>query len=204
MDTTDACKRLHILLNGATELLQWPSNGLYFFQENAEIWGHDPNQNIPRLTRCGSHTKDGRLKARATEHFSQNSNGSVVIKHFGHALAKRSGNNADAHWGGSGSRHWSSCKVLVENTRTFLRNNVQEIIVGFSKDWTRAEKIAIGILSHCSLCRCSKTWGGQLAKNISISSGKIWNDADLGYVPTMDDMEWFFRNAKVAGKYARR
>src|SRR5215471_52416 len=122
MDITEACKQLHQLLDGATNLQQWPTNGLYFFQEDGEVWGHDPNHPIRRLTRCGSHGKIGRLRSRATEHFNQNSNGSVVVKHVGSALVVREGEVPHDHWGASGSRQCPQCKGRVLQSRDYIVN----------------------------------------------------------------------------------
>src|SRR5262245_57158165 len=88
MPTTDACKRLHEMVNAAPPLNQWPANGVYFFTEAGETWKHGGG-GVRRITRCGSHNDPGRLQERATEHRRQNSNGSVVVKHVGSALARR-------------------------------------------------------------------------------------------------------------------
>ena len=43
-----------------------PNNGIYFFFENGENWGHGGNN--PRIVRIGTH-KDGNFQNRIKEHF---------------------------------------------------------------------------------------------------------------------------------------
>ena len=47
-------------------LEQLPRNGIYFFYENNEIWGH--NGNKPRVVRIGTH-RDGNFRSRIKEHY---------------------------------------------------------------------------------------------------------------------------------------
>ena len=203
MDITEGCERLHQLLDGATKLQQWPTNGLYFFQEDGEVWGHDPNHSIRRLTRCGSHDKIGRLRSRATEHFTQNSNGSVVVKRFGSALVVRGGEAPHDHWGASGSPQCPQCEGPLLQARDYIVNQVREIIVDVPEGWDKAETIAIGILSHCTLCQRSDRWVGQHAVNNIIKAGKIWNDRKVDYLPSANDLDRFFSTIRVAGEYVR-
>lgn len=189
---TEACKRLHESLDAAPVLAKWPANGLYFFRENGETWGHGVAA-FDRITRCGSHTSPGRLQARAKEHRTQNSNGSAVVKHVGSALARRNDPAAlCAHWGAAGSRHCERCAELVRDSRLYLNENIAVIIVGVQRDWMRAETIAIGILSHCEACHRTEHWLGRHALNQIISSGHLWNDKGIDYIPTVPDIGWFF------------
>jgi hypothetical protein len=49
-----------------------PLDGIYFFYEGGEIWGHGDssgtNDNKPRIVRIGTH-RDGNFKSRIAEHF---------------------------------------------------------------------------------------------------------------------------------------
>jgi hypothetical protein len=53
---------------------QLPNNGIYFFYEDGEVWGHGnvddgvSNDNKRRIVRIGTH-KDGNFKSRISEHF---------------------------------------------------------------------------------------------------------------------------------------
>jgi hypothetical protein len=54
-----------------------PNNGVYFFYEDGEVWGHGSadddtnNNNKPRIVRIGTH-KDGNFKSRISEYFLLN------------------------------------------------------------------------------------------------------------------------------------
>jgi hypothetical protein len=191
---TEACVRLHEIANSAPTTDEIPSAGLYLFLESGEVWGHG-EPIIRRVSRCGSHRKQGRLLARAKEHFTQNSNGSVVIKHFGSALARRQApESLCAHWGEADSRRCPSCKTSVEQTRSHLRANITEVVVGFNTEWEEAEKIAIGILVHCERCTPSKDWLGHYCLNPVVRRCGQWTDKHADFVPTEKDIDWLFAN----------
>ena len=204
MNIPEACKKLHELVDDATALRYWPKNGLYFFQEEGETWGHHSDRVISRITRCGSHEKSGRLPGRATEHRTQDSNGSLVVSHFGSALVAREGRDLHEHWGGPESRQCEDCRKLVGQSRSYVSNSIREVIVGIEKEWEKAETTAIGLLSHCGVCQRSRSWLGQRARNEVIKNGKIWNDGALDHIPTPEELERFFTMIKVAGVYSRR
>src|SRR5262249_17276430 len=147
--------------------------------------------------------KLGRLRIRATEHFTQNSNGSVVVKHFGSALTIRRGEVPHDHWGRSESRKCQQCRGRVLQSRDYIRNHVEEVIVDVREGWKNAETVATGLLSHCALCQRSGRWLGHHAVNNTIKTGKIWNDRKVDFLPTANDLDRFFSAITVAGKYVR-
>src|SRR5215210_7327380 len=113
---TSTCKWLHESLE-ALPLTRYPfdidkqlpDNGIYFFYEDGEIWGHsnvedvtNNNDNKPRIVRIGTH-KDGNFKSRISEHFllseskmnitskiSAPHDRSIFRKNIGRALIERS------------------------------------------------------------------------------------------------------------------
>jgi hypothetical protein len=84
---TSTCKWLHESLEALPFIRypfdvnkQLPDNGIYFFYEDGEVWGHgnveddgtnNNNNNKPRIVRIGTH-KDGNFKSRISEHFLLN------------------------------------------------------------------------------------------------------------------------------------
>jgi hypothetical protein len=146
----------------ANNFFRWAGT-MAHIQQDGKIWGHHPTYRITRITRCGSHTKAGRLKGRAKEHFTQNSYGSVVVKHFGYALAKITGVESHVHWGRKESSKCPHCKETVIEACTYVRNHVSDIIVDVRENSIKAEQIAIGILNSCPLCQRSDQWLGQLS-----------------------------------------
>jgi len=78
---------------------QLPTNGIYFFYETGEIWGHGGDK--PRIIRIGTH-KDRNFRSRIAEHFLLNprkmefnkdepkpSDRSIFRKNIGRAILKK-------------------------------------------------------------------------------------------------------------------
>lgn len=72
MVVTSSCEWLHRQLENLPifkypfSLEDLPSNGIYFFYEKGEIWGHNGNQ--PRIVRIGTH-KDNNFRSRINDHY---------------------------------------------------------------------------------------------------------------------------------------
>ena len=203
MTIMEACEKLHQLCHAAGNLVVWPTSGLYFFLEDGEYCGHQSTSWL-RITRCGSHKTPSRLKARAKEHFTQNSNGSAVVKHIGSAIVRRNPKrNLCVPWGGTDSRHCHLCHQLCDETHSYLREHIKEVIFAFPENWTSAENIAIGILAHCQACKRSSQWLGQYALNQVIARGRLWNDRGVDLMPTKEEIDWFFQKVSTIGTYSR-
>lgn len=67
-----ACKRLHELVGRLPEigwpfkLTDLPNNGIYFFHEEGETWGHGTAR--PRIVRVGTH-REGNFRSRIADHY---------------------------------------------------------------------------------------------------------------------------------------
>jgi hypothetical protein len=81
------------------KLDQLPENGIYFFYEDGEIWGHGGDK--PRIVRVGTH-RDGNFRSRISEHYLLNeswmdfdenkpkpSDRSIFRKNIGRALLNK-------------------------------------------------------------------------------------------------------------------
>jgi hypothetical protein len=101
-NTTEYCHWLHNVLEELpmirypfdTNIL--PVNGIYFFYQEGEFWGH--GSNVPKIIRIGTH-RDGNFGSRIKEHFlcdeskmnfdhmkRKPSDRSIFRKHIGRAL----------------------------------------------------------------------------------------------------------------------
>jgi len=102
---SELCKWLHEqleelpLIRFPFKLEYLPDNGIYFFYEDGEIWGHGGNK--LRIVRIGTH-KDGNFKNRISEHYILNehwmgfdksrpkpSDRSIFRKNLGRALLNK-------------------------------------------------------------------------------------------------------------------
>ena len=69
---SEICQWLHVTLERSRlfrypfRLDQLPTDGIYFFYEDGESWGHGGNR--LRIVRIGTH-KDGNFRSRIKEHF---------------------------------------------------------------------------------------------------------------------------------------
>jgi hypothetical protein len=72
---SDSCQWLHEILEGCPVIRfpfdpsRLPLNGLYFFYEDGEIWGHSDQK--PRIVRIGTH-RDGNFRTRMADHYLSN------------------------------------------------------------------------------------------------------------------------------------
>ncbi len=198
MSTTEACKRLHTVVNrlpaiSAPRQIVF-QDGIYFHQERAELSGCQPS--ISRIVRCGSHDCPGRLKPRAWEHKTQNSSGSAFVKHVGSSLINRDYPNERkhlVHWGTGSARRCEFCGMIVKFSRGYIRAR-QLKVIELKQDWRRAERIAIGILAHCELCKSSEEWLGHWCENREVKECGLWNDKHVELVPTLEEIVWFFEH----------
>ncbi len=115
LDPAEACAWLHLQLqvlplfafpyNPAT----LPRNGLYFFYEKGEVWGHGGDH--PRIVRIGTNTGEGNLANRISEHFLLDSkkmdfdetrpapkDRSIFRKNLGRALHSKNNNPYLSTW----------------------------------------------------------------------------------------------------------
>ena len=88
------CKIIHEILrplpeyNHRSSNSELPENGIYFFYEDGEFYGHD-NKRQKRIVRVGTHRVDGRFRSRINNHYSGNKNSSLFRKHIGGALMRK-------------------------------------------------------------------------------------------------------------------
>ena len=112
---SELCKWLHEqleqlpIIKYPLKLEKLPENGIYFFYERDEIWGHDGCK--LRIVRIGTHNKQGNFRSRIKEHylldeskmnFDKNmpkpSDRSVFRKNLGKALLNRDGDDYLSIW----------------------------------------------------------------------------------------------------------
>jgi len=71
---TETCEWLHLLLEELHimkypfKINDLPGNGVYFFYENGEYWGHDSDTSHQRIVRVGTH-REGNFKSRMKDHY---------------------------------------------------------------------------------------------------------------------------------------
>jgi len=155
-----------------------PKNGLYFWYEEDEL-GHGGKQ---RITRVGTHKKQGRLQARINEHFGGVREGSVFRKHLGGTLM-RLNTEPEAE-----VKAWyekrkenprfndPKFKYYEEGVTKQAEDSSYRVLrVDDSNERLQMEEKLIALFSHCETCCPSKKWLGNHAYRKEIRDSGLWN-----------------------------
>jgi hypothetical protein len=203
---SELCKWLHERLDSlpvvsfpfAIEKL--PRNGIYFFYENGEDWGHGGTK--PRIVRIGT-ARDGNFRSRISEHFLLDERKmqfdtsraapherSIFRKNIGLALLNREHDPYMKVWekdltSRQARDEWSSRRNI--NKEKHIEGEITQILrKTFSFRFlvmdsqaqrmgkTGLESPLIGSVAHCEECRPSDLWLGRYSPKPKISAGKLW------------------------------
>ena len=189
---SELCKWLHEQLE-PLELIKYPfkpenlpKNGIYFFYEDGEVWGHGGRK--PRIVRIGTHLGNGGFGRRINQHFSTSCSAhtrSVFRKHIGSALLKKRNDKYLKIW----HRHKKYKTQRNRKKEEKIEQEVSEtigkkfkfkvIIVNNSNQRKRLEKSLIGTIAQCDLCKPSKNWLGRLSPEDKIKESGLWQTQHL-------------------------
>lgn len=201
----DSCRWLHEQLE-ALPLFTFPfnpdklpTNGVYFFYEKGELWGHGRDR--PRVVRVGTHTGEGRLRRRIEEHFLLDESKmrwdaprepavvrSVFRKNIGRMLlASRGDFEFMEIWNLShidkalrlrsgGLELVRKDKALQQEVTQILRDRFSFRCISVEGSARRKEIEArcIGTLARCTVCRPSARWLGRGSPVVAIREGGLW------------------------------
>ena len=203
---SEECKWIHEILEELPlikypfrlELL--PLNGVYFFYEEGEIWGHGGEK--LRIVRIGTH-KGKNFRKRIAEHFLINekkmifdrnnpkpSDRSIFRKNIGRALLNKNKDhyleiweidflpraNRDKY---SGLRDIEKEKSIEKQITEILRNNFFFRFVIIENEDERIgskglESKLIGTVSRCTMCKPSMNWLGNYSLKKQIRTSGLW------------------------------
>lgn len=183
MKREDICKTVHgelgkLLLRQGKAGFDVPKNGLYFWYEEDEL----SHGGKPRITRVGTHEKQGRLPARINQHFSGVREGSVFRKHLGGALMKLNAEpeaevkawykkrKEDSRFNDPEFKHYEE-----EVTNQAEDSSYRVLRVDDSSERLNIEEKFIALFSHCEACCPSKKWLGNYAYRKEIRDSGLWN-----------------------------
>ena len=206
MDSTKTCKWLHETLERLPmisypfEIKDLPTDGIYFFYEKGEVWGHGGRK--PRIVRVGTH-RSGNFRSRICDHFIPDKrkmdfskkqpaprDRSIFRRNIGRALLHK---QKDPYL-----NIWDMCFTPRESREKFshLRNVMLEkrieekvtkilrtrfsfrfIEVPDSNKFIGSKGIEssiIGTLAHCSHCKQSEKWLGNFSPVNKIRDSGLW------------------------------
>jgi hypothetical protein len=203
---SELCKWLHEQLENLPvfafpfNLERLPRNGIYFFYEKGEVWGHGGEN--ARIVRVGTH-KDGNFRSRIAEHFLLEErkmqfdpsrpapkDRSIFRKNLSRALLKRERDPYLHVWEKDFTSRqvrekWSHLRnidieqrIEAEITRLLRETFSFRLIIIGTQD-QRMEKAGlegrlIGTVAQCKGCRSSKSWLGRHSPKQEICTGKVW------------------------------
>ncbi|ACS90464.1 MAG TPA: hypothetical protein HA302_09500 [Thermococcaceae archaeon] len=203
---SEECKWLHEILEELPlikypfRLESLPLNGIYFFYEKGEIWGHGGEK--LRLVRIGTH-KGNNFRNRIAEHFLINekkmdfgrnnpkpSDRSIFRKNIGRALLNKNKDpylkvweidftprtNRDKY---SHLRDIEKEKSIEKQITEILRKNFffRFIIIEDEKERIGSkglESKLIGTVSKCTICKPSMNWLGNYSPKKEIRTSGLW------------------------------
>ena len=202
------CKRLHNLVQELPET-RWPFhsdhlplNGIYFFYEAGEIWGHGGDR--PRIVRVGTH-REGNFRSRMVDHyviddlkmgFNRNQaapkDRSIFRKNIGRALLHRDRDPYEAMWNidftTRASRETNGFRRDVEKEKQIEGQVTRILRERFTFRWIKLEgqkrrmgleAELIGTLARCGECHPSSNWLGRFSPKPKIAQSGLWLEQHL-------------------------
>jgi len=182
------------------KLEKLPKNGIYFFYEQGEIWGHGGSK--PKIVRIGTH-RTGNFRNRISEHYLFNeskmnfgkdnpkpSDRSIFRKNIGRALLNKRKDDYLQVWNKNFIKrdnrkkfgHLRTIKkekkIESEITR-ILRNSFSFRFIELDSQTARMgkhglESPLIGTIAHCKLCKPSSNWLGKFSPKNKIRQSGLW------------------------------
>ena len=202
----DKCEWLHRQLENLSifkypfSLEDLPHNGIYFFYEEGENWGHGGDHQ--RIVRVGTH-KGNNFRSRINDHFLFNErkmnfndmkaapkDRSIFRKNLGRALLNKENDEYLKIWNidftpGDNREVYGHLrdiekekKIETEITQ-MLRNNFSFRFLVLDKQVVRMgstglESTLIGTISRCDIYRASNNWLGNYSPKDEIRKSGLW------------------------------
>lgn len=203
---SETCKWLHEQLE-RLPLIRFPfnpdllpENGIYFFYEEGETWGHGGNK--PRIVRVGTH-RGGNFRNRIGEHFllreskmdfdkdrSKPSDRSIFRKNIGRALLNKTPDPYLKTWEKDfikkenrkkygPLRNIQKEKAVETEVTRIIRENFSFRYIIINGQETRMgtkglESFLIGTIAQCELCKPSPNWLGNHSPKKQIKEKGLW------------------------------
>jgi hypothetical protein len=203
---SELCKWLHEQLEHLPliafpfEYNELPENGVYFFYEAGQYWGHGGT--ISRIVRVGTH-RDGNFRSRIAEHFLLDERKmsfspgepapherSIFRKNIGRALLNRTGDPYLSVWEVDFTTRERREKyqhlrdigkeVAIEREVTrILRENFSFRFIEVADQIQRMgseglERALIGTLASCPQCVPSSLWLGNYSPKPQVRESGLW------------------------------
>lgn len=200
-------------------LKELPKNGIYFFYQDNEFWGHGGEK--PRIVRIGTH-KSNNFQSRINEHYLISKNWmdfnalkpapkdrSIFRKNIGRAIINKENPKYLKIWNidftitknrqkYSYLRNIKYEKEIEKKINKILRNTFSFRYIEIIKEENRIgskglESRLIGTISKCPVCKPSSEWLGKSSPIAKIRNSGLWQVQHLNSSPIDDKDEIFIR-----------
>jgi hypothetical protein len=190
-----------------------PDNGIYFFYEKGETWGHGGP--LPRIVRIGTH-KEGNFKSRISEHFLLDDRKmnfdsdhpapherSIFRKNIGRALLTRDNDEYLKVWeyeftkrltrqNFSHLRDVDKEKQIEAEITRILRQTFSFRYIAIQGQERRMgteglERALIGTVAGCHSCRPSPGWLGHHSPKEKVRTSGLWLAHHLRAAPITEN-----------------
>ena len=203
---SNLCKWLHEqieqlpLIRFPFRLERLPTDGIYFFYEKGEVWGHGGNK--PRIVRVGTHRK-GNFRSRIKEHYlldesrmdfdedrPKPSDRSIFRKNIGRALLNKDKDSYLEVWNIDFTprknresfrykRDIEKEKKIESTITKILREKFSFRFIAIESEEERIgsrglESALIGTIANCKLCKPSDQWLGNHSPIEKIRKSGLW------------------------------
>ena len=202
---SERCKALHEIVDKCFEcrypvnMKRLPHNGIYFFYESGETWGHGGN--TPRVVRVGTH-RNGNFQSRIRDHYIPDTkmdfdvqkpaphDRSIFRKNIGRAILNRDDSDYLQVWNidfttvekrerYSHLRDIEFEKNIEQEITRLLQENFSFRYIPVEDETERMGKTGlesrlIGTLSSCHMCQSSDRWLGQHSPVEKIKQSGLW------------------------------
>jgi hypothetical protein len=174
------------------DMARIPTNGLYVLFERGEN-AHGGS----RVVRVGTHTGQGQLRSRLTQHFlRENKDRSIFRKNIGRCLLAREADPYADTWEydlttskaraappmgydpGRQQAIEAAVSAYMHEAFTFVVLPVEQ-----NADRLRLESGLVSLVSRCSMCRPSPHWLGLHSPREKIRKSGLWQVNELYKVP---------------------
>lgn len=195
---TSMCLNIHTLANGLQRYM-WDTipevpfrNGIYIVFEKGETY-HD----MDRIVRVGTHTSQGRLKKRLSDHFvHEKHDGSIFRKNVGKAILNAYHDPYLYSWTVDTSKPenavYKDAKKNAEieaRVSKYLRGNFSFVVfpVDEKEERLRLEEGIISSLHHAEDFAPSEKWAGRFSPEAEIRESGMWLKKGLDAAPLTTD-----------------
>jgi hypothetical protein len=175
-----------------------PKNGIYILFEKGEQ-AHGGN----RIVRVGTHTGEGQLRSRLTQHFlTENKDRSIFRKNIGRALLARDIDPFLSDWEldltsrAARAKHRSHIdhakqKEVELRVSEYMRQHFSFAVIAIAhkEERLRLESRLISTVSLCTECAPSASWLGTFSPKAKIRESGLWIVNEL-YKEPLDEADF--------------